>query len=73
MAIPLPRDRKDLIHVLALAAVYAAAGVVVLSLPESGLELRRMVWPSTGIAIPKSTNLTAPSRDNITLRGDRSR
>ena len=36
---------------IALAAVYAALGVLVLTLPESGVALRRMIWLPTGVAL----------------------
>ncbi|MDX1576893.1 MAG: MASE1 domain-containing protein [Gemmatimonadota bacterium] len=49
--IPLPRTKRDAFHALTLAAAYAAAGVVTLSLPENVLELRRMIWPSSGIGL----------------------
>jgi len=51
LRIPLPRSTRDLVHLVALAAVYAAVGVLILSLPETTVQLRRMIWPSTGIAL----------------------
>jgi len=36
---------------IALAAVYTALGVLVLSVPETGVELRRMIWLPSGVAL----------------------
>jgi len=49
--IPLPRNAKDVLQALALAVVYAGVGILILSLPETSVQLRRMIWPSTGIAL----------------------
>lgn len=47
----LPRSRADILEALALALIYAVVGVITLSLPETGVELRRMIWAPSGIAL----------------------
>jgi len=48
---PEPALRKDVLSALALAATYAAVGAVTLSLPDTSVELRRMIWLPSGIAL----------------------
>ncbi len=45
------RSNKDLLSAIALAAVYTTVGVLQLTLPETSLELRRMIWLPSGIAL----------------------
>lgn len=42
---------RDLLSMIALAVVYATIGVIELSLPESSIELRRMIWLPSGVAL----------------------
>ena len=51
MARPAQRSNRDLLNTIALAAVYTGLGVLVLSVPESGIELRRMIWLPSGVAL----------------------
>ena len=47
----LPRTGRDVAHVAALAATYAVLGVWTLSIPETSVELRRMIWLPSGFAL----------------------
>ncbi|MDX1392789.1 MAG: MASE1 domain-containing protein [Gemmatimonadota bacterium] len=45
------QTNRRILGTIALAAVYAVTGIGVLSLPEATLELRRMIWLPSGIAL----------------------
>jgi len=47
----LPRETGDWAHIAALAVVYALVGIWTLSSPETSVELRRMIWLPSGIAL----------------------
>jgi len=51
MATVTRRVRKDVLSAIGLAATYAAVGILVLSLPATSVELRRMIWLPSGIAL----------------------
>lgn len=51
MTAPFPRGSNKLLSAIALAVAYTAVGVLVLSLPATSLELRRMIWLPSGIAL----------------------
>ena len=45
------RSNRDLLSIIALAAVYTAVGILELSLPETSVELRRMIWLPSGVGL----------------------
>ena len=51
LRLPLPRSRGDLVQTVLLALVYAVLGVITLALPETSIEIRRMIWAPSGIAL----------------------